>query len=144
MHVTREVIDDLLPGYLYGDVSADTRALVREFLEQHPELARSVEYHQKDASAHGELLEGAADMTLSPDLELHALNRTKRMLERRGWLFAIAVTFSIVPMSFTFDKGITWMMVRDVPRMAAVYWAAGLGFWIALVWTNRRLRSSGL
>ena len=84
-------------------------------------------------------------MTLSPDHEMRTLNRTKAVLERRRWLFGLALAFSLVPISFTFDNGhITWMMVRDVPRMAVTYWAVSLGFWIALVVTNRRVRTSGL
>ena len=84
-------------------------------------------------------------MNLSPDHELRTLARTRAMLERRSWLFALALAFSVVPLSFTFDNNhITWMMLRDVPRMAAMYWATAVGFWIALGLTNRRLRSSGL
>ena len=144
MNVTREVINDLLPAYLYGEVSADTRALVEEFLEQDPEFARSAVPRKKEPFETGDLLQGA-DMTLSPDHEMRTLNRTKAVLERRRWLFALALAFSLVPISFTFDNGqITWMMVRDVPRMAVTYWAASAGFWIALVATNRRVRTSGL
>ena len=144
MNITHEVINDLLPAYLYGDISADTRALVDEFLEQHPEFARSVVPRKQEVSETGDFLQGA-DMTLSPDHEMRTLNRTKAMLERRSWLFALALAFSLVPISFEFDNGhLTWMMVRDVPRMAAAYWATSAGFWIALVATNRRLRRSGV
>jgi hypothetical protein len=37
--VTREVILDLMPLYLAGEVSADTRALVEDYLESDAELA---------------------------------------------------------------------------------------------------------
>ena len=40
MHVTREVIYDLLPSYFSGDASDDTRALVEAYFETDPELAR--------------------------------------------------------------------------------------------------------
>jgi anti-sigma factor RsiW len=144
MNITREVINDLLPAYLYGEVSADTRVLVEQFLEQNPEFARSVAQRQNDDAEHSELLKGA-DMTLSPDHEMRTLTRTKAMLARRNWLFALALAFSLVPVSFTFDGGhISWIMVRDVPRMAVTYWVVALGFWIALVVTNRRLRTAGL
>lgn len=43
MTVTREVIQDLLPIYLAGEASADTVALVEEFFQQDPDLARAVE-----------------------------------------------------------------------------------------------------
>jgi anti-sigma factor RsiW len=144
MNITRDVINDLLPAYLYGEVSADTRVLVEQFLEQDSDFARSVAQSQDEDAKHSAWLKGA-DMTLSPDHEMRTLTDTKAMLARRSWLFALALACSVVPVSFTFDGGhITWMMIRDVPRMAVTYWAVGLGFWIALVATNRRLRRSGL
>ena len=39
MKITRNVILDLLPLYLAGEVSADTRALVEKYLETDLELA---------------------------------------------------------------------------------------------------------
>lgn len=38
MKVTKEVILDLLPLYVEGEVSEDTKALVREYLKTDPEL----------------------------------------------------------------------------------------------------------
>ena len=43
MKVTQNVIHDLLPAYLAGEASADTVALVEEFLRLDPELARTAE-----------------------------------------------------------------------------------------------------
>ena len=84
-------------------------------------------------------------MNLSPGHDMRTLARTRAMLERRSWLFALALAFTLLPLSFTFDNNqITWMMLRDVPRMAVMYWASAVGFWIALYLTNRRLRASGL
>jgi hypothetical protein len=40
MEVTRNVILDLLPLYLAGEASADTVALVENYLEADPELAK--------------------------------------------------------------------------------------------------------
>jgi len=40
MRITRDVVYDLLPGYFAGEVSADTRALIDEFLATDPEFAR--------------------------------------------------------------------------------------------------------
>lgn len=39
MEITKNVILDLLPLYLADEVSADTRALIEEYLETDPELA---------------------------------------------------------------------------------------------------------
>ena len=40
MQVTRDVVLDLLPAYLANEASPDTQALVREYLDSDPELAR--------------------------------------------------------------------------------------------------------
>ena len=82
MNITRDVINDLLPAYLYGDVSADTRVLVEQFLEQNPEFARSVAQRKNQDVEPGELLKGA-NMTLSADHDMRTLTRTKAMLARR-------------------------------------------------------------
>ncbi len=39
MEITKNVILDLMPLYLADEVSADTRALIEEYLETDPELA---------------------------------------------------------------------------------------------------------
>lgn len=144
MKVTRNVINDLLPAYLFGEVTTDTRTLVEEFLEQDPEFARSVVQSKKEDLAKIDLLKGA-DMRLSPDHEMQTFARTKAMLERRSWLLALALVFTLFPFSFIFEDGrLTWMMIRDVPRLAVMSLAVSLGFWIALFATNRQLRTTGL
>ena len=40
MEITRQVILDLLPLYLANEASADTHALVEQYLESDPELAK--------------------------------------------------------------------------------------------------------
>ena len=39
MEITRDVVLDLMPLYMAGEASADTRALVEEYLETDPQLA---------------------------------------------------------------------------------------------------------
>ena len=43
MKITRDVITDLLPVYLSGEASADTKALVELFLKDDPEFAKLIE-----------------------------------------------------------------------------------------------------
>jgi anti-sigma factor RsiW len=38
MKITRDIVLDLLPLYLAGEASADTRALVEEYVQTDPEL----------------------------------------------------------------------------------------------------------
>lgn len=143
MKITRDVITDLLPAYEDHEASADTRALVEEFLAQDPAFARDL-----DASRRQDFRQPPTKglpMTVSLDHAQRTLAQTKAMIARRTWLFAIALTCTLAPLSLTFDAGhITWMMVRDVPRVAALYWTAGAACWVGLALTNRRLRMTGL
>ncbi len=144
MQVTRNVVQDLLPPYLAGEASSDTRLLVEAFLQQDPELARQVREHETMDPLKIQSLGGTA-MQLPADHEARTLGRTKTLLHRRTWLSALAMAFSVVPFSFVFGDGrVTWMMMRDVPLMALTYWLVAAGFWIVLLVTNRRLRSTGL
>ena len=77
MTVTRDVILDLLPLYFAGQVSADTKALVDEFLRTDPDFARMS--HRFDAL----LKEGRA--ASEPDAtERRAFERTPPYADFRG------------------------------------------------------------
>jgi anti-sigma factor RsiW len=143
MEITRNIIQDLLPLYLAGEVCRETRALVEEFLSHDATLAAEVERLKSDSLR--QILTGGTNMSLPQDHDAQTLERTRTKLQRTAWILALSIAFTLVPLSFTFDKGhITWMMVRDVPRMATAYWAAAIGFWIAYFVTRHRLRSTGL
>src|SRR5215471_16718467 len=111
MNVTREVINDLWPVYAADEASADTRALVKEFLRQDPEFAG--------------LLQGCGEEgllrkvipTLPPDREAQALRRTKRLLH--GWPVNSIVTASFaVAVWIAFFTRLVWVrksVYRDFP-----------------------------
>jgi hypothetical protein len=88
VEITRNVILDLLPLYLAHEVSADTRALVEEYLETDPELA--------------DILEQSAAMGLPEDIpipltkedKMEAYEKAKRSMLLRTLI--IAVTISVV------------------------------------------------
>lgn len=121
MNVTREVINDLWPLYSAGDASADSRALVDEFLRQDPDFAR--------------LLRGRGEQDLlrhdvpkpRPDSEAQALRRTKRLLHGLDWLLFAAMLFSC----FAFGRIVSdtsW----DVSPVNFIVTATIAGaFWIA-------------
>lgn len=143
MEITRNVIQDLLPLYLAGEVCPETRALVEEFLARDATLAAEVE-RMKSGSLK-QILTGGTHMTLPQDHDTQTLARTRSTIAQRSWMLGLAIAFTVFPMSFVFEHGhIQWMMARDTPSMAMASWAAALGFWVGFVVHNRRLRSSGL
>jgi anti-sigma factor RsiW len=142
VEITSNIIQDLLPLYLAGEVCPETRALVEEFLARDRSLAAEVERLKSDFLK--PIFTGGT-MPLPQDHDAQTLTRTRSQLQRTAWILALSIAFTLAPLSFTFDRGhLTWIMVRDVPRMASMYWATAAGFWIAYFLTRRRLRSAGL
>lgn len=138
MRITREIVKDLLPLYAAGEASADTRAAVEEWLRADPELARLVE----EMRGIGE--EGPARPP-EPDAGLAALATTKALLRLRTWLFAWALFFTGLPLSFVFgDEGLRFLMLRDAPLPSAASLAVAVVLWILFARVARRLRVTGL
>jgi anti-sigma factor RsiW len=144
MNVTRDVVADLLPAYLAGEASADTRALVEEFAGQDAAFARALEAQRREMAAGSSALHGRM-AGLPPDHELRTLARTRSTAERLRWLLAVAVMFTAFPLSFTFEgRHITFLLLRDSPILAMASWVAAAGFWIGFFSAQRKLRASGL
>lgn len=140
MKITRDVVTDLLPAYLSGEASADTSALVEEFLADHADFARIVAASK----------EGRSDALLtptpnvSPDVERDALARTRALVHRRTWTIALAWFFTCLPLTFAFSDGrVTFFMLRDEPG-SRLLWIAAAYLWVQLAVLQRRLRGVGL
>jgi anti-sigma factor RsiW len=138
MNVTREIVKDLLPLYVAGEVSADSRAAVEAVLGEDADLARLA-----DALRRGEPALSRVVPPPSPDRA--ALDRTKAMLRRRTWLLAFAWLFSGLPLSFVFDSGgFRFLLIRDAPVAASLCLTVAVVLWTAFAVTARRLRVTGL
>lgn len=132
MNVTRDVVNDLLTVYLTGDASADTQALVEEWLRQDPDLARQV--------ARARNLELPAVPAPPPTTEKRALDRTRRLWRLRAVVLGAAIYFATLPLSVTFDsRGFQGWLLHDwTSRMLALLVAGSLvGIYVVL---SRRLR----
>jgi anti-sigma factor RsiW len=90
MEITRNVILDLMPLYLADEVSADTRALVEEYLETDPELAKIAKQ-----SAAMELPEDIP-APLTEDDKMEAYKEAKRLLFRRTVIWAGLLAFALL------------------------------------------------
>src|SRR5262245_23560557 len=140
MKITRDVIADLLPAYVSGESSADTRALVDEFLREDPGFAATIEAARGAES--DSLL--AVQPPLEPNREREALERTRALIRRRGQILAAAVFLTLVPFTFIFNAtGVQFFMLRDEPR-SALFWIPAAFLWFSHVRLQRRLQSGGL
>jgi anti-sigma factor RsiW len=143
MNVTREVILDLLPVYLSGEASVDTRALIEEFLKQDPELAKKIR------SEWMEKMSAAAPSPLPPELELRAFRKTKRLLGWQKWLLGFAIFFTSIAgsLQFTFSGGqITKFkfFLQNYPAEWAICLSLATVFWLGYFLMRRRLRTTAL
>lgn len=99
MNVTRDVINDLVPIYLSGEASADTRALIEEYFAQHPAFARETQRAAEALQA----LPDAVPVHLDSRIEKTALQGAKKLLRIQMILFALASTFSLNALSLCFS-----------------------------------------
>jgi anti-sigma factor RsiW len=143
MKITQNVVMDLLPVYLSGEASADTRTLIEEFLRQNPELSSAVEAQKREFDGQHELLEPVA--APSADHELRTLARTRLLMERQKWSMTLAFMLTAFPFSFVSSGGqLTFIIVRDQPVLTAAAWFGAAILWILYFLTRRRLRVTGL
>jgi len=134
MNITKDVIVDLLPLYEAGEASADTRALVDEFLAAHPELVPA-------AAA----VFSAAPAPRPEHERKAALMRTQALLSRRHWFFGVALACTLSMFAFSFEGSrLTWFMWRDARPMALVLMGFAIGSWIGYIRANRQLRVAGM
>jgi len=75
--VTKEVILDLLPLYLAGEVSAETAALVKKHLETDPELAETAKEMAKADSL------GKVPIPFKKEVALETYNEAKKWMTIR-------------------------------------------------------------
>lgn len=86
MKITRDVILDLLPLYLAEEVSADTEALVREYLESDPELGQVAERMR------GLALENGVPEALEKEKRMEAYEKAQREITRRVVIYGVLFT----------------------------------------------------
>ena len=139
MNITRDVVADLLPAYLSGEASEDTKALIGELAARDPAIAGLV------AAARLERTDALPDsIALPPNLEREIVTRTRAVLRRGSWTLALALFFTALPFAFAFDRsGITFLMMRDLPGSRLLLLAAAW-LWFDYVRQSRRLRGESI
>jgi len=90
MEITRNVILDLLPLYLASEASADSCAVVKEYLETDPELA---EIAKKSAAAE---VHGDIPVPLTKEDRMEAYKEAKRLMFLRTIILAGIISFSFL------------------------------------------------
>lgn len=102
--ISRNVILDLLPAYIAGEASADSRVLVEAFAQNDPEIARLIRS--------GELDSGSLAPEVSPpdDLEMKTMKRIRRSIRRQMMYVALGTAaILLVPLvAMRFSSEVNW------------------------------------
>ena len=137
MNITRDIITDLLPLYLAGEASPDTRALLEDCLREHPDFARTI----REAGERGAALLQTVSAAPGADHEKATLERVRRFNRRRTNTLALAIAFGLMMFAFNFEGNrVTWFMLRDSPWKALFFLISSCGCSLAYVRMGRRLR----
>jgi hypothetical protein len=132
MKVTRDVINDLWPLYLDGAASADSRALVEDFLREDPTWKQALQ----DSTGGPARLPAPP---LEPDREIQMLNRLKKRAMTKRIMFFMALMAS----SQAFARIVSdtsW----DVSPKVFIWWVCiASALWISWAVLSVRLRRMG-
>jgi len=132
-----DVIRDLAPLYAAGEASPATRALVEAAVAADAALAREVEALRRAVRL-------AAPGLPAEEVEARALGEVRRGVRRRGTLLGLAIFLTLLPLTIVVQDGrVTFLLLRDLPGLAAAVLAGAAGAWWAFVRQGRRLDGRG-
>lgn len=136
--IPKEVVLDLLPLYLAGEVSPATRDWLKAYLNRNPELAEQV--HR--LSSGSDLLGPSLPPPPTPETEMLVLRRTQHMLAALRWLFALAIAFTAVALAveIKFRPLHFRLLLLQYPGQFGPALVAGALCWSAYFALKRRLR----
>jgi hypothetical protein len=136
MNLSKDVIRDLLPAYVAGEASVDTRALVEQSLGSNPDL-------RDEAEALGII--PVAHVAPPAALELSSLKRTQLLLRRRAFLVGFGYLFTTLPLALAGrDWGPVWMSVPAIRLLSTACFIAAVVGWIAFMRNAKELFGTGL
>ena len=134
--LARNVILDLLPAYIAGEASPESQALVEEYAQSDPQIARLIRTGK---------LEPLPDVPKAPaDLEMKAMRRIRRRVRRQGWYLGVAIFCTVTAVTYSVDDttGVHWTMLEH-PPLAMLLAIAAIVLW-TLYFQSKSLTKAGL
>jgi anti-sigma factor RsiW len=124
MKVTRDVILDLLPVYLAGEASQDSRELVEAHLAADPQLAKLAE-----RAATQQRLE-EVDVPLTVEDEMKAFQMTKLLMRQHNIFLPLALVFTFLWVAYLIADALTGAL--SIGGGVALFYVAAF-FWIGFL-----------
>jgi hypothetical protein len=136
--LSRNIIIDLLPAYLSGEASAETRALVEAYMKEDSEFAQLIKTESKV------IFPRTAPGSLPQEAELATLKKTRHRLNRRAWHLGLAIFFTLLSITFHIGpEGFHWTWL-EFPGYAVTPTLLALCFWIAYFHGRSRMKATGV
>ena len=124
MTITRDVIIDLLPLYLAGEASEDTRQLVEAYLATDPSLIKLTEQAQESLTIED------IPYTLNKEKEMKSLDKVKKYMKQRNSFMAMAFLSTGLLLAFRFEgTDVSWFW-NETPNAAFPIFALALFGWM--------------
>jgi hypothetical protein len=121
--IPRNVILDLLPVYIAGEASKESRALIEEFAQNDPQIARLIKSRNLEPGSI------PADISPPEDLEMKTMKRIRSSIRRQMWYVSLATaSILLVPLvAMQFTNEVNWT-VFDFIVMGILLLGSGLTF----------------
>ena len=140
MNITQGVVTDLLPVYLSGEASSDTKSLVEDYFRENPDFERIA----RSAGTPLDTLRCVQPVAASSEKEKRDIESVRCGLERRKWLFGLSLFLTFSPFWFYFTHGhFASLTVGDNLWKAAFDWSMAALFWF-LYFAQLRRRAGSL
>ena len=138
MSISRNIILDLLPAYIAGEASAETRALVDEYAAGDAQIARLIR------SGATEALPAVQKSALPDNGEMRAMKKMRRRIRRQGWYLGFAIFCTVTMITYSVDDttGIHWTILEH-PPLAILLGIAAIALW-AGYFQSKSLTKAGL
>ena len=135
MKITEEVMNDLLPLYFAAECSGDTKMLVEEYFQEHPEFEQQSRQKYKDLFAEKDV------PSLTHTEEVRTLRSTRRWMKVRSFVLAFAIFFSLCPFSYYHSDNGSAFLFLEHPSEALIYVPVAIVFWGFYFGIKRRLQT---
>ena len=136
MNISKDIIYDLFPLYAADECSVDSRAIVDEYLAQHPREADELRRAMSGSlSAVSPLPNKLSEMT--------SLKQSRKRLQLQSLLMGIAIFLTLTPFAFFHVDGkMNWLFAKS-PASAGIYLACGAVCWMAYFVLRQKSPLSG-
>jgi hypothetical protein len=141
MNISREVIKDLLPLYVSGEASDETRELVRHYIDNDPEL-RAMLAEMTEAE---QLLSHKPHVPDLGDSQVRSFQKARLLIRYRGLIMGAAIAYSLFPFTFIYENGeMHWVVISEMPKVAVSSAVIAGILWCTYLYISRKGRKIGL